>query len=278
MSKEVEKKEYMAIVEPVAPTDKLLAGLQRFEELKKALLTDEDWQIIWVTVKDPDTGEKNRERKKFIRRTGFRKLALAFNLSTKLASEQRVDRPDGSFMWKIQVEVEAPNGRTSWGIAVCDSRERDFSQHQEHDVYSTAYTRALNRAISDMIAGGVVSAEEIEAEQQLPEKPTTKEALEGLREEARQIGQRTGVLPGPPKGSLSPNKLGKLKMPAKNPKIFQRLCTPEQNKEISELCERYVKEFGYNPTGDILKAAGSVSMISITWEQAEEAIKWLKGL
>lgn len=159
----------LSIVEPIAPTEKLVEAMKRFEDLKRQLLAEDDWQVIWVKVRDPDTGEERRERKKFIRRTGFRKLALAFGLSNRLMDEQRVDRPDFSFMWKIRVEVKAPNGRTSVGVAVCDSRERGWA-HPEHDVYSTSFTRALNRAISDTIVGGVVSAEEIEAPEQLPEK------------------------------------------------------------------------------------------------------------
>ena len=59
-------------------------------------------------------------------------------------------------------EVRAPNGRINTGVGICDSKERNFA-HLEHDVYATAHTRAKSRAISDMVAGGVVSAEEMES-------------------------------------------------------------------------------------------------------------------
>jgi len=137
----------LSIVEPLATPDKIAGSMRVFEELKQKLLTDEDYQAI---------GDK-----KYIKRSGFRKIALAFGLSDKILEQVRVDRPDGSFVWRIRVRVTAKNGRCSEGVAACDSRERGWA-HLEHDVYSTAHTRAKSRTISDLVAGGAVSAEEME--------------------------------------------------------------------------------------------------------------------
>ncbi len=62
----------------------------------------------------------------------------------------------------MKVVCTAPNGRQTEGVAICTSTEKKFA-HPEHDVYTTCHTRAKNRAISDMIAAGEVSAEEMEA-------------------------------------------------------------------------------------------------------------------
>lgn len=120
-----------------------------FQELKQRLLTKSDFATIKGT--------------RYVCKSGLRKLAVYFGLSDRISEQNRHDRDDGSFTWRIIVEAKAPNGRVSTGVGVCDSRERDFA-HVEHDVYATAHTRAKNRAFSDMFAGGIVSAEEMEAE------------------------------------------------------------------------------------------------------------------
>jgi hypothetical protein len=150
--------------------------------LKAKLLNEEDYQTI--------------VGKRYIKRSGFRKIAVYFGISDRILKEERTQRDDGSFFWKIEVEAYAPNGRSCVGVGACDSRERKFA-HTEHDVFATAHTRAKSRAISDLVAGGAVSAEEVEAEttanetqepltetQVSAQVPITKETMqmEGLRQ------------------------------------------------------------------------------------------------
>jgi hypothetical protein len=140
-------------VMPLATPEEARKGWAAYEALKAALLTGDDYQQI--------------AGKAFIKRSGFRKIAVYFGLSDKILEQERVDREDKSFTWRIVVEARAPNGRVSVGVSMCDSAERKFT-HLEHDVYATAHTRAKSRAISDMIAGGAVSAEEMEAQEERP--------------------------------------------------------------------------------------------------------------
>jgi hypothetical protein len=135
-------------VKPLVSPEQAAQEWARFEALKSMLLTEEDYQSI--------------ADKRYIKRSGFRKIAVYFGLSDRILEQERIDREDNSFYWRIVVEVEAPNGRISTGVGACDSRERNFV-HVEHDVYAIAHTRAKSRAISDMVAGGAVSAEEMEA-------------------------------------------------------------------------------------------------------------------
>lgn len=154
-------KEPTAIVELAAPIDIVVKQVDLFQELKKKLLRPMDYQVI--------------QGKKFIKKAGWRKFALAFNLSDEILKEERregndkTDRVGGGvwFVWDVTIKATAPNGRYSVATASCDSRERKFS-HQEHDVRATAATRAKNRAISDLIGGGEVSAEEMGYESQYP--------------------------------------------------------------------------------------------------------------
>ena len=164
-------------VEPIralVTPEQAKADWERFLALKAALLTPEDYQTYIIS------GEK----KQYVRKSGFRKLAFAFGLSDRIVDEQRTDRPDGSIVWRIVVEVSHPNGRISTGVGICDSAERKPREegkspwaHMEHDVYSTAHTRAKNRAIADMIAAGMVSAEEMEPEQTIPD-PTSAHVVD----------------------------------------------------------------------------------------------------
>lgn len=149
-------------VQPLVTPDQAAKAWKLFLKLKEKLLNEDDYQPI--------------AGKKFIKKSGFRKIAVAFNLSDRILESERVDREDGSFFWRIMVEVEADNGRKSTGVGICDSKERKFA-HVEHDVFATCHTRAKNRAISDMVAGGVVSAEEMEASVKKTPQTESKDIL-----------------------------------------------------------------------------------------------------
>lgn len=144
---EIRKETRITPVEPLSTPEQAAEAWNKFQSLKEKLLSEEDYQDI--------------QGKRFIKRSGFRKIAVVFGISDRILKEERIDRADGSFTWRITVEVAAPNGRTCDGVGACDSLERRFS-HIEHDVFATAHTRAKSRAISDMVAGGVVTAEEME--------------------------------------------------------------------------------------------------------------------
>jgi hypothetical protein len=133
-------------VMPLVTPEKAAEQWKLFEALKAKLLTEEDYQSI--------------AGKRYIKRSGFRKIAVYFGISDRIIKEERLDREDGSFSWRLEVEAYAPNGRSCIGVGACDSKERKFA-HSEHDVFATAHTRAKSRAISDLVAGGAVSAEEV---------------------------------------------------------------------------------------------------------------------
>ena len=147
MTEEKEQKPIvLAPVMPLVTAEKAAEQWALFEALKSKLLSSEDYQSI--------------AGKCYIKRSGFRKIAVYFGISDRILKEERADRADGRFTWHITAEAIAPNGRSCVGVGACDSRERKFA-HTEHNVLSTAHTRAKSRAISDLVAGGVVSAEEM---------------------------------------------------------------------------------------------------------------------
>ncbi len=135
------------IVRPAVSAKEALAAWREFQQLKNAVLARSDLQTIG--------------NKEFVKKSGWRKFATFYNLTDKIVQEDQV-HTDNNYYWKIKVVCTAPNGRMTEGVGICSSTEKKFS-HPEHDIYATAHTRAKNRAISDMIAAGEVSAEEVEA-------------------------------------------------------------------------------------------------------------------
>ena len=99
------------------------------------------------------------QQKAYIKKSGWRKLAFAFNLSDEIVREEKQEDSD-VVVWRIWTKVSAPNGRSVVAVGSCASDERKFS-HVDHDVYAMAHTRSKNRAISDILGLGDVSAEEL---------------------------------------------------------------------------------------------------------------------
>lgn len=134
-----------------------------YQELTKALLDESDYQGT-----------------QFKKKSAWRKYATAFNLSDDIIKEEEIrDENQQIITSKIWVKCTAPNGRSTVGMGVCSIFDKisknDHTQptnfelrkrfsNAEHDIPSTAHTRAKNRAISDMIGAGEVSAEEMSLE------------------------------------------------------------------------------------------------------------------
>jgi hypothetical protein len=142
-------------VKLTAEPDILVAYFKKVQELKRKILDETDYQSI--------------QGKKFVKRSGWQKLAYAFGLSDKIVGEERKEF-DKYFVYRILVEVTAPNGRISTGDGSCASNERNFA-HLEHDCFATAHTRALSRAISNIVGLGEISAEEIDSNHMTPQQP-----------------------------------------------------------------------------------------------------------
>lgn len=140
---------------------------QNFLDLVEALLDKSDYQMI--RTKD---GMQPKKKK-----SAWRKLARAFNISDDIVEEEIIrDECHRIISAKFVVKATLPNGRYGMGMGDCsifdkvkkdDEKEpspfelRKRFNNAEHDVISTAHTRAKSRAISDLVGGGEVSAEEL---------------------------------------------------------------------------------------------------------------------
>lgn len=136
-------------------TESVIAGMEAYQAMLPRLLNADDYQ-------DAGGGRK------FVKKSGWRKIARAFNLSTEIIRVNIERAPDGSpERAEAIVRAIAPNGQTSDGDGYCDATESRFEKPKgraklENDLRTTATTRAKNRAISDLVGMGAVSAEEVE--------------------------------------------------------------------------------------------------------------------
>ena len=149
----------------------LVENMHAYQQLCNQLLTDGDYQEFsqrervgdrWQTVK-----------KRFKKKSAWRKLALAFDLDVELL-EVVVDRDQDGKPVRARATARAvtPSGRRQDGDGYCSIDESRFQhddpvkqlqrrERAENDLPATASTRAKNRAISDLLGTGEVSAEEM---------------------------------------------------------------------------------------------------------------------
>ena len=146
--------ELVPAVGALAPLDlaSTKQSMQTYQEGLHALLDDSDWQTFTSHGKEQG----------FVKRSGWRKVAtwFALNLEVKTIDIDR-DTQDRPIRARVIARAIAPNGRYAEGDGACSVNERAFSK-PEHDIPATATTRATNRAISNLVGMGAVSAEEVD--------------------------------------------------------------------------------------------------------------------
>lgn len=141
-----------SLVLPVTTPEEAKKTMELYQNTLDALVDDRDWQKVGT--------------EKFLKKSGVRKLAVAFNLSEEIIDLKEERDTEGRIITAFaSVRITAPNGRTTVGTGTCSIYDkktgRDGFTHAEHDVRATAITRATNRAILNMVGMGKVSAEEV---------------------------------------------------------------------------------------------------------------------
>lgn len=134
------------IIRPL-DVDALVKNFATYQDLIPRLLTTDDYQSAG---KD----------KRFVKKSGWLKIAAAFDLDVQILTTN-VERDIAGFAQRAEVWARAiaPSGRAMDGDGYCDINEKRFSdangrQRLDHDLRTTATTRAMNRAISGLIGMG----------------------------------------------------------------------------------------------------------------------------
>lgn len=158
------------VVKPLANAKEAVAAFQEYVELTAALLNPSDYQTYY------DKGQVKRFKKK----SAWRKLRRFYGFNLELRDERIGHRHDKDHCARILIPgtldcgcpsvyaryvVRATDPRTGQyvdgiGISSISEKKRIFTK-PDHEIPSTAFTRAANRAISDMIGAGEDSAEEV---------------------------------------------------------------------------------------------------------------------
>lgn len=132
---------------PVFRGQQMTEAFLAYRELQKALDAGMPDQLMNI-------------RGKVFRKKGYwRAIATAFNLNVSCVKEEAVETG-----WLVVYRAATPSGRFIDGDGACEHDEKGEGQDSEHNVRSHAHTRAFNRAVSNLVGFGEVSAEEIHAE------------------------------------------------------------------------------------------------------------------
>lgn len=183
---------------PVFTGHQMSQAITAYRELQRALDQSMPDQIMDI------------QGKKFRKKGYWRSVATAFNLRVECVKEERVTRdptadagPDWG--WLVTYRATAPHGRFADGDGACFASEKNRGRMSatEHNVRSHANTRAYNRAVSNLVAFGEVSAEEVDRGSESQSRSSTARQVQGsayisdpqanrLQAIARSVGWQSG--------------------------------------------------------------------------------------
>lgn len=147
-----ENKESKALAIPMMPIAELTKLTAFVNDVKKTLMVEGQDYVI-------------QGNKQYTSRSGFAKLAQGFNLSDEILKEEALIKEGEFFGFNFTMRVFNDDGRQATGVGSCTMDEPNIQKsHKErpyHDVRSIAFTRALNRAVSNFVGSAEVSAEEM---------------------------------------------------------------------------------------------------------------------
>jgi len=140
----------LAVPMPVVVPEEAKRIMKEYEALKAAIVEESDID--------------RHGNKPYLKKSYWRKLATFFRLSVEAVEGTETDRmmPDGIKCYKVQYKATAPNGRYCFGDGNCSTDERGKQNWSWMQLMATASTRAFNRAVSNLVGGGEVSAEEVD--------------------------------------------------------------------------------------------------------------------
>ena len=138
----------MGIVRPAVTPAEAVEAWNEYQALKAAIVTPDDVQNI--------------QGKDFLKKSYWRKIRTFFNLQVEIIKEERIiDERDGVVHFSILYRAtDHKTGCFADGDGACSSDEKGLDK-TFHNNRATAHTRAFNRAVSNLVGGGEVSAEEV---------------------------------------------------------------------------------------------------------------------
>jgi hypothetical protein len=152
-----------AIVKPAGSPAELGQAIKSYRELQETL-----------DAAMPDCIQ-DIAGKQFRKKNYWRAVKTAFNLKVECEKEERYEESD-DWGFMVTYRAIAPNGATADGDGACTFKEKSKGNMQPtlHNIRSQAHTRAFNRAVSNLVGFGEVSAEEMIDDKKPIDKPASK--------------------------------------------------------------------------------------------------------
>ncbi len=155
-----------------AQVEATVKHFELFEKVKRSVL-DLRVDVLYIGSQGAPVPYAKRKGAptQYIRKSGWRKLAMVFGVNLRVLEMDREDHQDDDgtyYLWNARVRAEhLASGKYAEGIGVASSRDQFFTRGgkraaDEKDIKLKAQTVGENRAISNLIGGGAMSAEETE--------------------------------------------------------------------------------------------------------------------
>jgi len=223
-------------------------AMAAFDKFKSEVLTDQDF---WVGR------DRTGADMKHIKRSGLMKFLMAINGNAAVIDERsEVIKFENKeiLVFHFTARATAPNGRFTEAVGSASSDERKFDK-PVHDLRALAQTRAVNRAIANLMGGGVVSAEEM-----------------GSDEEPRKVESTSSVKPP--------------EQPAYKPRRFDKPSPADEAQgNAASFIADTLQEAGLDPDGvevasrdwGLFEVKPIVKMESGVWQKYHQALKPLNA-
>ncbi|MCS7213013.1 MAG: hypothetical protein NZ927_02155 [Candidatus Calescibacterium sp.] len=117
-----------------------------FRLAKSRILSSEDFAE--VVLRDKKT--KELKRRKIILKSGWRKIKLFFGISSEILDVRR-EKDGEKIIYICKARVYTQSGIASEAVGICSSDEPGKSSMNEYVLSSIAQTRAINKAIADLV-------------------------------------------------------------------------------------------------------------------------------
>lgn len=143
-----------------------LTRIQSPEGMKQQQALASAYDAACRALIGPNDVQKEGGRE-FKKKSAWRKLQRHFNISTQVMTVERwwesVEGQPARFLATVAVRASAPWGQYAEAVGACGQDEESGRRKITlADAIATAETRATNRAVSNLIAMGEVSAEEMQ--------------------------------------------------------------------------------------------------------------------
>ncbi len=157
-------KETGFVPRPVVSPEIAKQVIVEWEDLKKAIATEEDIHRETRSAKQKDGTYKEVEVA-YYKKSYWRKAATFLGISVEPVENTESFRViNGARIASVTYRASGPNQRSVAGDGHCANDEGGKQYWKVANLLATAHTRAYNRAVSNYIGGGEVSAEEMDFE------------------------------------------------------------------------------------------------------------------